>query len=88
MCASVFHGFRRDIDARDALGHLGEFRGSVAGAAASIQHALAASEAHREVIARHVLVEQVDIYLAGDQPFAGELSQGDSPVAARYECAR
>ena len=57
-------------------------------ATARIQHAFAARQAHREVVARHVLVEQVDIDLAGDQPFAGELSQGDSPVDARCVCAR
>ena len=86
--ARVVHGFRRDIDAGDAFGHIGEFGGSVAGAAAGIEHALAAGQAHREVVARHVLVEQVDIDLAGDQPFAGELSQVDSPVDARCGCAR
>jgi hypothetical protein len=40
------------------------------------------------VVARHVLVEQVDIDLAGDEPFAGELSQDDSPLDARFVCAR
>ena len=86
--AGVFHGCGRDIDGRDAFGHIGQFRGSVAGAAAGIQDAFGAGQAHREVVARHVLVEQVDIDLAGDEPFAGELSQGDSPVGARCGCAR
>src|ERR1017187_859402 len=90
--AGVLNRFGRDIDARDALRHIGQFRRPITGAAAGVQHALAARQAHREVVARHVLVEQVDIHFAGDQAFAGELSQGDSPClapgAVRCGCAR
>src|ERR1017187_7106616 len=89
--AGVLDRFGRDIDARNALRHIGQFRRPVASTAAGIQHALAARQAHREVVARHVLVEQVDIHFAGDQAFAGELSQGVSPClapgAVRCECA-
>src|ERR1039457_4062061 len=80
--AGVLDRFGRDIDGRDALRHIGQFRRSIARAAAGIQDALAARQAHREVVARHVLVEQVDIHFAGDEAFAGELSQGDSPCLA------
>src|ERR1035438_10138398 len=90
--AGVLDGCGRDIDGRDALRYIGQFRRSVAGAATGIQDALATGQAHREVVARHVLVEQVDIHFAGDEAFAGELSQGDSPClapgAVRCECAR
>ncbi len=86
--ARVFHGFGRDIDARDAFRHIGQFRGPVAGAAPRIQNALAAGQPHREVVARHVLVEQVDIDLAGDQALARELSQDDSPIGAPCGSAR
>ena len=57
MRARIFHSLGRDIDAPDALGHIGEFRGPVARAAPRIQDALAAGQAHREVVARDVLVE-------------------------------
>jgi hypothetical protein len=57
MRTRIIHSLGRDIDARDAFGHIGKFRGPIAGAAPRIQDALAAGQAHREVVARDVLVE-------------------------------
>ena len=56
-----------------------QFGRAVAGAAAGVQHALAARQAGGEGVARQVLVEQVDIHLAGNHALAGEFSQGVSP---------
>ena len=66
MGAREFDGFGRAVHAHHAFRRAGQFGRPVARAATRVQHALAARQAGGEGVARHVLVEQVDVDLARD----------------------
>ena len=83
MRAREFDGVRGGIDSHHALRGAREFGRAVTRAASCVERALAARQARGEGVARHVLVEQVDIDLAGNDPLARELSQRASPKLAR-----
>ena len=74
-------GFRGAVHPDHGIGRLRQFRRAVTGAAARVQHAFAPGQARREGVARHVFVEQIDVHLPGDDPFARKLSQCVSPGA-------
>jgi len=94
--ARIFDRVLRRIDSHPGQRRARQFRRAVARAAACIQRALAPRQPGRERIARHVLVEEVDIHLAGNHPLTRKFSHGASPMASRIrprlrmrrECAR
>src|SRR5579871_3787042 len=85
-------GIRGDVGAHHRASPARQLRRAIAGAATGIEHPLAGRQPRRKRVARHVFIEQIHVYLTRDQPFAGELSHGDSPPAksllpARRACA-
>lgn len=75
----VGDGVGADVDAGDGGGGVGQFGGAVAGTAADVENAFATGEAGCEGVAGEVFVPEVDVDLAGDNAFAGELSAHERP---------
>jgi hypothetical protein len=83
----VGDGVGADVDAGDGGSAVGQFGRTVAGAAPDIEDTLAAGEAGGEGVAGEVFVPEVDVDLAGDDAFAGELSaHGRPPVVLAGGC--
>jgi hypothetical protein len=68
-----------DVESGNGGRGLRKFGGSVARAAADIQDAPAPGQPRGEQVACQMLVPQVDVDLARDHPFTGELKHGGPP---------
>ena len=81
MLAGIFDGFPRNVDAHDFAGRAPQFSRAIPGSAARIEHAPPACHTRRKCVAGHVLIQQVRVDLARNDPFAREFRQGDAPLA-------
>lgn len=76
------HGVRGEFQTNHAAGLSGQTGRAVTDAAAGIEHPLAPGETRGEGVSSQVLVEEIDVHLAGDHPLAGERGHSFLPRMA------